>query len=310
MAAGTAKAAGCALASWGRRTAVPGLRAGVLAGGLLVLLGAVSCTASQYGAHRPDPVARAGGAKDVYSEYADPEDVPRESAGVRRAKREQAAREREEAQREALSAIRERRAALPEATRVMLDELEAGLVEQVNRLRVDPAGYVVTLDEFRSLYRGQVVEVPGVVAVRTREGTAAVDEARAHALGAAAVDAVVRSAGLSHAARAHAFWLSERGQLAHGDSRSASPYLRMALYGRAEGMYAEIIGAVYRDPELMIVELFVDDGVESRVHRFNLMGEMFRVIGVGCAPHERYQVVCVLDFAEAYYDDTVVAAGQ
>jgi uncharacterized protein YkwD len=40
--------------------------------------------------------------------------------------------------------------------------------------------------------------------------------------------------------------------------------------------------------------------VETRVHRYNMIGPMLRLIGVGCAPHPTHAVVCVMDLAESY----------
>lgn len=181
-----------------------------------------------------------------------------------------------------------------------LEALEEALVEELNRMRGDPVAYSALLSEFRTLYRGQRVVVPGHMTVRTREGVVAVDDAIAVAASTAPMAALVRSDGLTRAARAYAFRLGQERSLGRDDDDSINLHRRMDAYGRVSGMYAENVGAVYRDPRLMLLALFVDDSVDTRVHRYNMIGPMFRLIGVGCAPHPTYQVICVMNLAESY----------
>lgn len=188
-----------------------------------------------------------------------------------------------------------------------MEALEAAVLAELNRLRADPAGYAATLSEFRSMYRGEVVTVPGSMAVRTSEGVAAVDDAIAVAQSTTPVGVLSRSDGLTRAARAHAYQLGQQNKLGRNEGDSITLHRRMDAYGRVDGMFAENIGAVYRDARLMLLELFVDDGVETRVHRYNMLGPMFHVVGVGCSPHPAYDVVCVMNFAEGYHEASAKA---
>lgn len=231
--------------------------------------------------------------------------TPAEGVEVRRwAEMRRAERERRQADPRAharAEKVNQTRASeLPPHELEALEALEAALVEELNRLRSDPAAYVAALSEFRTLYREQIVTVPGHMAVRTHEGVAAVDDAVAVAGSTAPMVKLTRSPGLTGAARAYAYQLGHARKLDRGSDDSITLHGRMDAYGRVNGMFAENVGAVYRDARLMLLELFVDDGVEMRVHRYNMIGPMFRVVGVGCAPHPTYDVVCVMDFAESY----------
>lgn len=223
-------------------------------------------------------------------------------ARVARARREVRRRERPDpaARAEADRANATLDTSLTASEREALRALEDAIVAELNRLRSDPPAYAGDLAAFGKLYRGDTVTVPGYMGVRTREGTAAVDDAIAVVTSIEPMAPLTRSPGLSRAARAYAYRLGHEGVLVRGDE--TSPHDRMALYGRVRGMFAENVGAVYRDARLMILEQFVDDGVESRVHRYNLIGPMFRIAGVGCSPHPKYDVVCVMDFVEAYHE--------
>ena len=47
----------------------------------------------------------------------------------------------------------------------------------------------------------------------------------------------------------------------------------------------------------IVVRLLVDDGIESRGHRKNLLSKDFTSTGVGYAPHTVYRYECVIDYA-------------
>ena len=54
------------------------------------------------------------------------------------------------------------------------------------------------------------------------------------------------------------------------------------------------------DAAVMVMSLFIDDGVRGRGHRTNLLERDYHAIGVGCGPHTRFGTVCVLDFADDF----------
>ena len=54
------------------------------------------------------------------------------------------------------------------------------IAAEVNEARTDPLGYARKARALRDLFRGDQIERPGEIAIATREGTAAVDEAIAY----------------------------------------------------------------------------------------------------------------------------------
>jgi hypothetical protein len=179
-----------------------------------------------------------------------------------------------------------------------MTDFEVGVAAAASRLRRDPRWLVGALGRYRSHYRGRRMHLPGMdAAIVTVEGVAAVDEAIAVARRSKPRPALRLSAGLSRAARAHARELGRAGSLEHAGRDGSQPHERMARHGRVIGLSGENIGTGWGDAEVMLIGLYVDDGVRGRGHRVNLLEPEFRAIGVGCAPHRMYGTVCVLDFA-------------
>ncbi len=182
--------------------------------------------------------------------------------------------------------------------------LERGIADEINRLRRNPRAYAASLQRYRGYYDGAFLRLPGSdIPIQTFEGRAAVDEAIAAAKGAKPLPEMKLSAGLSRAAREHAKELGKAGTMDHSGKDGSSPFERMRRHGEMDGMAGENIGtAMHNRAEFSVIDLFVDDGVQGRGHRKNLLMPRYKVVGVGCAPHRAYGTICVMDFAEIYQD--------
>ena len=181
--------------------------------------------------------------------------------------------------------------------------LEASLVAELNRLRQDPVGYIERLKDFRALYKGQLVVAPGNLSIRTAEGKSAVDDAIAAIRPLQPRQSLARSPALDRAALVHAIDLHQMSQLSHIGRDSSLVPERISRYGDLKGAFAEMISAGYREADLIVMQWLVDDGVVTRANRIHALASLFSAVGVGCAPHERYLVVCVATLAgsiEAY----------
>jgi uncharacterized protein YkwD len=181
-------------------------------------------------------------------------------------------------------------------------ELERGIAEEMNRMRRNPKAWAAALQRYRGYYDGRFLRIPGSdMPIQTFEGVAAVDEAIAAARASKPLPEFRVSAGLGRAAREHAKEIGAAGTIDHFGKNGSSPFDRMKRHGRLDGMAGENIGtAMHGAGEFVVIDLFVDDGVEGRGHRKNLLSPRYHVVGVGCAPHKAYGTICVIDFAEGF----------
>ena len=62
-------------------------------------------------------------------------------------------------------------------------------------------------------------------------------------------------------------------------------------YGVYEGQFAESTDFGSLSPEMVVVNLLVDDGDKSRSNRKMLFKETYRKIGCGCVPHNKFKSV-------------------
>lgn len=183
-----------------------------------------------------------------------------------------------------------------------MSELERAVAEEINRMRRNPRAWAAALQRYRGYYDGRFLRLPGSdIPIQTFEGVAAVDEAIAAARASKPLPELRVSPGLGRAARDHAKEIGAAGSIDHFGKDRSSPFDRMKRHGRLDGTAGENIGtAIHGAGELVVIDLFVDDGIASRGHRKNLLSPRYHVVGVGCAPHKAYGTICVLDFAEGY----------
>ena len=172
----------------------------------------------------------------------------------------------------------------------------ADIVAELNAARTDPAAYAAKARALRALFRGDRIERPGEIAVVTREGPAAVDEAIAFLERQTPLPALRGHPGLDRAAGDHAGDQGRSGAVAHTGGDSSSPSDRMRRYGRWSATGEAIAYGPHR-AEDVILQLIVDDGVLDRGHRRILFNPAYELVGVACGPHPVWREVCVLDFA-------------
>jgi uncharacterized protein YkwD len=188
------------------------------------------------------------------------------------------------------------------ATPVDYRRLEAEVLDAVSLARSNPRSFATSLDAMLGYFDGLVLRRPGTSAgVRTVEGAAAVREAAGVLRVMTPVPTMAGSDGLSRAARDHAEDQARTGQLGHTGSDGSSTSGRVNRYGAWGGRLSESIAyASFRTGREVIENLIVDDGVSDRGHRRNLLDSETRLAGVGCGPHPRYTMVCVIVQAGAF----------
>lgn len=183
-----------------------------------------------------------------------------------------------------------------------LSTLEQGIVRELNVARTDPARYSAFLLERRAHYNGKRIERAGKPTILTEEGVAAIDEAIAALRRLAPRTPLTVSAGMSRGARDHARDIGPAGAIGHRGLRGSWPTERVNRYGEWRHAMGEAISYGPSTAPEVVVSLIVDDGVPSRAHRRSLLDPAFRVVGVACGPHARYEILCVLTFAGAYVE--------
>jgi uncharacterized protein YkwD len=179
--------------------------------------------------------------------------------------------------------------------------LERGVIEEMNLARTNPRNYADYLKEYRKLYKGNYIYLPGSnVRIATAEGVSAVNEAIRFLLRQKPIAPLQPSTGLAEAAADLVEDQSSSGDTGHNGRVSGSMDSRIDRHGRWQGSIGENISYGYDDARLVVIQLIVDDAVRGRGHRKNIFDPSFRRAGAACGSHREFGAMCVIDYAGGF----------
>lgn len=181
-----------------------------------------------------------------------------------------------------------------------LSDLEKEVVRELNRVRSDPQGYAKYVKDMLKYFRGNLLEYPGEIAIRTNEGREAVQECYDFLISASPIDTLRPSRGMSLAAKDHVEDQGETSATGHTGSDGSSPFDRIERYGQWQTTAGENIDYGNNIARRIVLSLLIDDGVPSRGHRKNIFNPAFKVVGVACGPHQTYRYMCVMTLAGGF----------
>jgi len=78
----------------------------------------------------------------------------------------------------------------------------------------------------------------------------------------------------------------------------------MNIYGHPEGKIGEYLGYGYTEGAALVARMAIDEGSSGREQETYIFNNNFLVAGVACGPHKSYRVMCVIDFANSYKENT------
>jgi uncharacterized protein YkwD len=184
-----------------------------------------------------------------------------------------------------------------------LSQTEQDVILEMNKVRTDPSRYAeLYLEPLREYYDGQLLRIPGQLALQTDEGVAALDECIRVLRSTEPVRPLHPKKGLCRAASDHAKDQGESGATGHLGSDDSSSSIRMNRYGDWSKTCGENISYGCASGREIIVQWLIDDGISSRGHRENLLNGQFADAGVAIAPHRQFDHMCVVTFAGVYED--------
>ena len=171
--------------------------------------------------------------------------------------------------------------------------LERGVVDELNRARTDPPGYARSLEQDLQYYRGNLFRRPeDESALQTREGPDALREAIGVLRSTKPMSPLRLSAGMSLGARDHVKDQAPRGLMNHRGTDGTMAWDRVSRYGEWQRKVSENMTFGPSSARDVVAGLLIDDGIRERGHRKNVLDPDLRLVGVACAPHKTYRIMC------------------
>ena len=190
-------------------------------------------------------------------------------------------------------------------------DLERDIIDELNRARTNPDRYATSLEGDLRYYRGNLFRRPeDESALQTREGTAAAVEAIRVLRKTKPLSALRPSNGLTLGARDHVRDQAPRGLMNHKGTDGTMAWDRVSRYGQWQTKVSENMTFGPASARDVITALLIDDGIRDRGHRKNILDPEIRIVGVSCAPHKTYRLMCDIVHAGGFTDRVGTAAGK
>ncbi len=187
------------------------------------------------------------------------------------------------------------------ATAGYLSDNEKNVVLAMNLIRHDPAKYAkLYVYPLLRYFDGNLLRIPGKIALRTREGADAVRELYDELMETSSIPLFYPSEGMSRAAADHARYMRRTGNAGHEGRGGMSA--RLLRHGRWDVSIAENLHWGAENAHDAVLSLMIDDGVKNRGHRINILDPDFKYVGVGIDSHPRLHISYVIKHAVEFIE--------
>jgi hypothetical protein len=112
---------------------------------------------------------------------------------------------------------------------------------------------------------------------------------------------LIWSDALYQSAFDHAEDIGSNGLVGHIGSDSSDLAERVERYTGWTGSIGENIYFGLSNPLEIVILFLIDEGIEDRGHRKNILNSKYKYVGIAVYPHFYYGFVCVIHYAENLY---------
>jgi uncharacterized protein YkwD len=173
------------------------------------------------------------------------------------------------------------------------------IIDEINRIRLNPKNYARKLLNYTQYIQDNILRLPqyknGIV---TNEGAVAFQEAATYLNTVPKLTSLIFDDTLSAAAETLADEMTYHKDLVSIDKINRKQII--AEYGKFEGDYGQSIDFGSQTPELVVMNLIVDDGDPQRRNRLMLFNDKFTKIGCASCRHPSFRTCTVLLFATKF----------
>ena len=179
-----------------------------------------------------------------------------------------------------------------------------------NEMRTNPKSFIPDLQAMLPRFNGNMYTRPGdPVLLATQEGAAAVQELIDFLGTASPLEPLEWDDNIAKASKDHINDMAASGATGHTGQDGSSPFDRMERYTKLEGSSGENLSYGQDDPKGVIIQLAVDDGVQGRGHRKNIMNPAFVKHGCYTGDHSKYKRSTCLNYNGSFGKQSAVPSG-
>lgn len=185
--------------------------------------------------------------------------------------------------------------------------LNQAVLAEMNECRANPSRYSEKLAATLKYYEGNVFSKPGATPIETEEGPSNVEECIRQLKATKPLPPMRWSNALGQAAQIHLDDIGPSGQMTHQGSDGSDVGERIERFAQWDGTIGENIDYGDTNAEDIVVNLLIDDGVQTRGHRTNILKPEHVFAGVAYGDHADMEHACVIVFAQGISDSSTAS---
>lgn len=179
------------------------------------------------------------------------------------------------------------------------DDFRLKIIEQINSARKEPQAYADKVRKYIQYFKGKVLKIPENIPIMTTEGSVAYEEAAFFLDNSDSLPPLKYCPGLTHAAHDALLDIQKKEDVDSLNEMNIDANLEK--HGTVVGHFAQAVDFGSSLPELVVVNLLVDDGDKAKENRQNIMNPQYKLVGVSTGAHPVYHKCSVLMYARHFY---------
>jgi hypothetical protein len=179
------------------------------------------------------------------------------------------------------------------------EEFRSKLIEELNQCRKDPKKYSEKVRSYIKYFRGRILSLPNMIGLMTNEGADAFIEAAEFLENKNPISKLKYSPGLTHIAHDY------MNEIQKFDDISKAKKVNLTSIINKYGVYygdeiKQLIDFGALIPELIVINIIVNDGDKDREIRNVFFNENFCDVGVSTGEHLTYNKCTVILFCNKF----------
>lgn len=180
------------------------------------------------------------------------------------------------------------------------DDFTAKVLDELNLVRKDPQMYASKVRKYAKYFKGEVLRIPEQTPLMTQEGAKAYLECSDALDEVDPLPVLKVHASLTKIAEDIAAEIQKFSQVDQMDSLNLENHI--SKYGQIVGHFSQAVDFGSSFPELVLLNLLVDDGDSSRGNRKNILNPKFKIVGIASVSHKQFQNCTVICYARHFFN--------
>ena len=180
------------------------------------------------------------------------------------------------------------------------EDFQKYLAQEINFLRKDPQTYASKIRKYIKFFTKEILMLPGMPPILTIEGSKAFEDAADFLDNFDPIPILKINESLNNISTDVIDSILLIKELEKLDTINVDKYIEK--YGKIVGHFSQALDFGSCNPELVVMNLLVDDGDQSKTNRNTLLNPKFKLIGISTSSHGEFLYCTVITFARHFFE--------